>query len=518
MMKKRLMLPLIACLLLLAASLTACSGGYTFAPYSYTNKAPIPADIHDFTSVDGMTVDGVRDAQYGDAAQHRLYYKNNVNSDIYVDAYLYFGDEGIHCFVSVKDNILSFNANRSVYLNSSVELFFNATQTKSGKQKTSIDNATCQWRIDCGGKSAKLCGIGGRNAYTGSYFDGQFAVNLNGELNSQDATGFDVETFIPWYELGFTPDENGDYGVTELMFNVAYNHKDDPYGAEDNTSRARSMKTFSYQATPYTWVPLAKNADGTARNLTSPDGNFFGTLIVEGGLLAGVYEPTYLVDLSQDNDEGGNKMFIRSDSPTAYAVVKNSTSSHFYYEAYLSGISGEQSNTPKIGITVLFPANRITLYIKMYDGANIADGICGVVQRTITNGGYNWSEAADPNDDTMNWGYYTNSKFRDPDNHFITEGVKLAIYREDDILCFFVNDELYFANWAAIDAGFTPLCEQPLNLHDTASREIFGTRIVDDSIVGVFSFGANATVSDYTFVKGDDASARVASYRTTQGD
>lgn len=47
MMKKRLMLPLIACLLLLAASLTACGGGYTFPPYSYTNKAPIPADIHD---------------------------------------------------------------------------------------------------------------------------------------------------------------------------------------------------------------------------------------------------------------------------------------------------------------------------------------------------------------------------------------------------------------------------------------------------------------------------------------
>ncbi len=510
MMKKRIFLPLVACLLLLAASLTAC-GGYTFAPYSYTNKAPISSDIHDFTSADGMTVDGVRDAQYGDTAQHRLYYKNNVNSDIYVDSYLYFGDEGIHCFVSVRDSILSFNANRSVYLNSSVELFFNATTTKTGAQKTSIDNATCQWRIDCGGKSAKFCGIGGRSAYSGSYFDGQYAVNLNGTLNSQDATGFDVEAFIPWYELGFTPDAAGNYGVNDLMFNVAYNHKDDPYGAEDNTSRARSIKTFSYQATPYTWIPLAKNEDGTARNLTSPDGNFFGTLITEGGLLAGVYEPSYLVDLSEDNDAGGNRITIRSKSPTAYALVKNSSATHFYYEARISGITGEASDSPKIGITLVFPSNRVTLYVKMYDGSVKTEGHCGVVQRTITNGAYNWTEGTE-------YGPYTNRAFPDENNRFLSEGVTLGIYREADILCFFVNGELYFANQAAMDAGFTPRCPEPLLLHDTESREIYGMRIVDDCIAGVFSFGAGATVSDYSLIRGEDAAARVASYRVSQGD
>ena len=72
MMKKRILFPLVACLLFLAASLTAC-GGYTFAPYSYTNSVPISGDIHDFTNADGMTVDGVRDAHYGERAQHRLY-------------------------------------------------------------------------------------------------------------------------------------------------------------------------------------------------------------------------------------------------------------------------------------------------------------------------------------------------------------------------------------------------------------------------------------------------------------
>jgi len=457
-----------------------------------------------------VTVDGVRDARYGDTAQHRLYYKNNVGSDIYLDSYLYFGEEGIHCFVSVSDNILSWNGNRAVYLNSSVELFFNAT-TKSGAQKTYIDNETCQYRIDCGGKFTKLCGIGGRSAYASSYFDGQFAVKLRGELNSQNAEGFDVETFIPWYELGFAPDADGKYQVQDLMFNVAYNHKDDPYGAEDNTSRARSIKTFSYQATPYTWIPLQKNEDGTARNLTSPDGDFFGTLIVQDGLLAGVYEPSYRVDLSQDNEAGGGRITVDSKSPTAYALVKNSSATHLYYEAYISGISGSKSASPKIGITLVYPANRITLYVKMYDNGNETDGHCGVAQRTLTNGGYNWTEGTE-------YGPYTNKGFLDPDNRFISEGVKLAIYREGDILCFFVNDALYFANEAAIRAGFTPLCDEPLVLHDTESREIYGTRIMDDCIAGVFSFGATATLSDYVFVTGTDAAARVESYRTVTGD
>lgn len=510
MMKKRILFPLVACLLFLAASLTAC-GGYTFAPYSYTNGVPISGDIHDFTNADGMTVDGVRDAQYGERAQHRLYYKNNVNSDIYVDSYLYFGAEGIHCLVSIQDSILSWNGNRSVYLNSSVELFFNAPTKADGTQKTSIDNRTCQWRIDCGGKSAKFCGIGGRSAYTGSYFDGQYAVNLRGTLNSQDASGFDVEAFIPWYELGYTKDASGNYAVDGLMFNVAYNHKDDPYGAEDNTTRARSIKTFSYQATPYTWVPLSKNEDGTARNLTSPDGDFFGTLISEGGLLAGVYEPSYLVDLTQDNEAGGHKMTIASLSPTAYAPVKGSKASHLFFEAKISGIYGAQGTSPKIGITLVFPSNRVTLYVKMYENGVATDGHCGVVQRTRTNGSYNWTEGTE-------FGPYTNKTFPNPDNHFISEGVKLAVYRNEDILCFFVNDELYFANEAAIRAGFTPLYEEPIALHDTQSREIYGMKIVDDCFAGVFSFAAGATVSDYDFVTGNDAAARVASYRSLSVD
>lgn len=204
---KRLFSFVLLLLLVFSTVLTSCTEEKPdegHPDYTYSNRDPIPSDIHDFTNADGMTVDGRRDAQYGTVAAHRLYHKNIAGSDVYLDAYLYFGEEGIHCFVSVHDNILSWNGNRAVYLNSSVELFFNAA-AKSGAQKLSIDNKTCQWRIDCGGKSTKLCGVGGKSTYTSSYFDGQFAVGLRGKLNSQDAEGFDVETFIPWYELGFAP-------------------------------------------------------------------------------------------------------------------------------------------------------------------------------------------------------------------------------------------------------------------------------------------------------------------------
>lgn len=501
---KRLFSFVLLLLLVFSTVLTSCTEEKPdegHPDYTYSNRDPIPSDIHDFTNADGMTVDGRRDAQYGTVAAHRLYHKNIEGSDVYLDAYLYFGEEGIHCFVSVHDNILSWNGNRAVYLNSSVELFFNAA-AKGGAQKLSIDNKTCQWRIDCGGKSTKLCGVGGKSTYTSSYFDGQFAVGLRGKLNSQDAEGFDVETFIPWYELGFAPDENGKYNVDTLMFNVAYNHKDDPYGAEDNTTRARTMKTLSFQATPYTWVPLGRNDDGTARDLTSADGDFFGTLVYDVGALRGIYKPSYLFDLSSDNAAGGNRATLSSLSPTAYALVKNSGGTHLYYEAYISGINGNKSSNPKIGITLLFPTNRVTLYVKMYDNGEATDGHCGVVQRDLTNSSYVWTVGAEN-------GPYTNADFLDDNSHFITEGVRLAIYRNEDILCFFVNDILYFANQAAIDAGFRPLHEEAVVLRDTQSREIYGTKIVDPSIAGVFSFSAGATFSDYRYLTGAEADARV---------
>ena len=103
--------------------LTGCDS-YHFAPYGYTNDPAIKADIlPDFINCDNMVVDGNKEDCYGESVT-RLYYKNKQNHSIYVDNYIYFGETGVHCFVEVHDDIISYVGTRSVYYNSSVELFF----------------------------------------------------------------------------------------------------------------------------------------------------------------------------------------------------------------------------------------------------------------------------------------------------------------------------------------------------------------------------------------------------------
>lgn len=469
--------------------------------YDYTNAEPIPGDIKDFTNADGMTIDGEMDKQYGTQSVWRLYHKNNPDSRVYVDSYLYFGDSGIHAFVRVTDNILSFHHLRAVYLNSSVELFFNAESNTDGSNKTSIDNKTCQYRIDCGGKYTKLCGVGGKSTYVSSYFDGQFAVKLRGELNSDTAEGFDVEVFIPWYELGFTADEQGNYNVDKLMYNVAYNHKTDPTGNEKDVTRGRSIKTLSFQATPYTWIPLARNSeDGTAYSLTSADGNLFGKLTVTDGSLKGIYYPSYGVDLSGDTVDGSN-VSVTTNSPSGYVFVRNGGDTQYYFECMLSGLSGE-SGSPKAGITQYFDGNRITLYVKMLHNGKPCDNKLGIVQRTTSGGSWNWTDGTD-------WGPVTNTGFENANDRFVSEGVTLAVYRNNDVMCFFVNGILYFATQEAIDLGMNPYVGKEVRFHDIYT-EFDGERFFSNSYVGVMSYDGRVNFNNCSYLYGTAAANKVA--------
>ena len=489
----------IACLLLVALMLSLSLAGCAahLPKYGYTNDDPISEDVNDFTNADDMVIDGNKDERYGTESVFRLYHKNNPESKVYVDSYLYFGKSGIHCFVSVTDNILSYHHLRAVYYNSSVELFFNSERNTDGSDKIAIDNRTCQYRIDCGGKYTKLCGVGGLNTYVSSYFDGQFAVKLRGNINSSDAEGFDVEVFIPWYELGFTADEQGNYNVDKLMYNVAYNHKTDPTGNENDTTRGRTMKTLSFQATPYTWVPLAKGDNGVAVNITSKDGALFGELLVQEGSLKGIYYPSYGFDLTNDTEIKSN-IFLNTVSGTGYSFVKNGGDTEYYFECFMTGLENNDSSTsPKAGITQFFDGNRITLYVKAFHDGQPCENRLGVVQRNSKNDAWNWT------DNTV-WCPVTNKENLNSEDKFVTDGVKLAVYRKNDVMCFFVNDRLYFATDEARALGAEPLVTAQLALHDVYT-EYDGERFFSDSYVGVYSYGAKVDYSDCVYKYGEEA-------------
>ena len=463
-------IPAASCLVMLAFTLSACgSAGVPLDKFEYKNQTPISSDINDFSNVDGIALDGVKDDCYGEKID-RLYSSNDYDSEVFLDSYLYFGESGVHCFVEVHDNIVSYNSRRAVYYNSSVELFFNDIN------KSSIGNKTCQYRIAAGGSYTKLCGVGGRSTYTSSYFDGEFATKILGSINNDYAKGFNVEVFIPYYELGFERSSD----VSGLSYNCAYNRVTDTTGRESLTSRTRTVHNLCFQATPLSWVPVGIGADGAGVCLTER-GDFFGE--VDG------YKSSTGVNLSKDSGEYTGKASIDRASSASYAFIRDYKGTNFYYECYVKNVTGIASASPKAGISVMFPSNRIVLYLLSRDKARV-----GVVQRNAVNSDWNWT--------VEDGGCYTNADCYDPDDDYLS-GVKLAVYRKDELLCFFVNDELYFST----DSQYDPKAAT-VRLHDTETEYFNGIGYSDDCVLGFYGFSATAAFEKYSLLTCDSANAK----------
>lgn len=478
-MKRKIVFALIVtCVMLI---LSSC--GETFESFTYENEEPIPRATYDFTDADQMKLDGEKEACYGQKV-YRLYNRNNTSSKVYMDCYIYFGKEGLHCFVDVKDNVLSYNSKRAVYYNSSVELFFNDWK------KTYIDKSTCQYRIAAGGKSTQLCGVKGKSTYVTSYFDGQFAVRLDGELNSNNANGFSVETFIPWYELGYRPDAAGNYDVDGIMFYPAYNKVNDPQGRENYTSRIRTSRTYCFQATPYSWVPVKRTDNDSGENV-SFENDFFGAV----GGAESYYGFT---------DSGDGKVALRSGSSTSYAFVKDLSSNDCYFETTVENVAGDSSKSPKTGLAVFYMGNRVLLYIKTSDAKRV-----GIAQRDAANSEWNWT--------VEKGGTYINDTSKEPSEANYLKKVKLAVYRKGDLICFFVNDVLYFVS-DGTDPDEDPVCKTAdgvtlspkfgkIYLHDTITED---GQEAEETIMGIWSASATATYSAYSACTGAAADAKFA--------
>lgn len=463
---KRIMLLPIVCLM------CGCNSSNPFGSYSYTNKQPIDANYKSFTNADNMIIDGVKESQYGEKI-HRLYLNNDTSSRVYMDTYIYFGKEGMHCFVEVKDNIVAFNRHRKVYYNSSIELFFNDIT------KTRISNDTLQFRIAAGGSFTKLCGVSSASKYASSYFDGEFATKVLGEINTTDCEGFNVEVFIPWYELGFNSVDE----VTGLMVNPVYNRFPSVTESQTATFRNRITKRLAFQATPHSWVPVEKTDDNSGVNIT-PEGEFFGK--------NDEYYPSYGFDLTNDKSDGTGVVNLNSTSAASSAFIKNYTGTNYYFESFVDSISGKSSDNPKIGLTTFLARNRITLYLKNNDKNRF-----GVVQRNTANSAWNWT--------TERFGAYSNESFAIEGADYIKNGAKLAIYRKDGLLCFFVNDILCFSNYEEIVIDESVI--KPMQFVEFHSFDALDEN-ADASMIGIYSYSAKARFSNYKLLTDNEANEK----------
>ena len=426
----------------------------------------------DFSNEDNMKLDATYKEQYGEPF-YRLYHQNNEESNVYADMYSYFGENGLHTYIYVHDNIINYVSQKAVYYNSSIELFINDIK------KFYIDNKSIQYRIAAGGKYTKLCGVRSKTTWTSSYFDGSFKTKIDGEVNTNTCKGYAVETFVPYYELGIKDRDS----CKGMMITLAMNRVPTTSQDQTLTFRQRTMRNMCYQATPYTWIPIFKNESNTA---------------VEGFAKSEFFGRHQGIDVSYgfefEKEDGIEKGKNSKVSNLSIAMVKKEYNpTHYYYQTRIKNLDG--TGSPKAGLFTNMGRNKFILYLRSLNHKRV-----GVVQRNANNSGWDW--------DVGEGKTYIND-FDDNNSNIdliSNEGALLALYRHNDTFAFFVNNELYFATQDVVINGktFTPKKLIKLNYSESEVEDFY-----EESSVGMVFFTSTAAFSQYDIHSNEKADEMV---------
>ena len=96
----------------------------------------------------------------------------------------------------------------------------------------------------------------------------------------------------------------------------------------------------------------------------------------------------------------------------------------------------------------------------------------------------------------------TNEDFVKENDNF-PKGVLLSTYRKDDLICFFVNNELLFSTKESIVLanGETVTPKKQVILHGTETVDDYN----EESILGIYSYSATAKFSQYSLLQDEEA-------------
>lgn len=156
------------------------------------------------TPVDSyMTIDGVFDEDVWNLQNEFVYEVDKPANSVYatVGTTAHLSDKGVYLAVRVRDSEIHATNARAVNLNTSLEIWLQSADANA------VSTESIQLRVDALGNVAKHCGRE-TNSFSEKYFKSVSAVQLlgceeqDGVVSSTNATGFDVEIFIPYESLG----------------------------------------------------------------------------------------------------------------------------------------------------------------------------------------------------------------------------------------------------------------------------------------------------------------------------
>lgn len=229
-MKKKLLILLVC--VLMAVGLAACGTkveSYSFGDYTYTNPETEQHDWRDLKGDADMTVDGVLDeAHY--TGLHSLDFTTGYDEDVEIGVVAHMGETGVYVGVTVQDDYLYYNPQRTVFNNTSVELHI----AQADAQTLSKD--VIQLRYGINGYTEQWIGVTASDgyAYNRAYVATMARVRLTGQgaaINSRvEGQGFVLEAFVPYKSFGLSAKPE------EVKIGPAYNHVRDA-----NTSNSERL-------------------------------------------------------------------------------------------------------------------------------------------------------------------------------------------------------------------------------------------------------------------------------------
>ncbi|MDE6274833.1 MAG: carboxypeptidase-like regulatory domain-containing protein, partial [Clostridiales bacterium] len=246
--KKRYIIPLAVLSATCMAAAVGCSTDYVSPEYSYTNPN---RDVTPHEKDPEFTLDGKLDEGFWQQSRWLQSYKAS-NPLVNYKATSWIGEKGLYMAFDVNDPTVYVNPDRSVYINSGIELYLS---DNSAEAMTTGFNHAYEVELSADGKTSNVTKWG-PSGYKGAWqeqFD--FAVTpKGGAVNTSECTGYVMEAFFP----------NRMFGATEKMDAVRANIA--ILSTIDYTSNARDWWNSGEQdigciwGTPASWYEFG--ADG----------------------------------------------------------------------------------------------------------------------------------------------------------------------------------------------------------------------------------------------------------------
>lgn len=250
MKKNRIIM--LSILSIVATIMVACSKDFSFPEYTISNSTK----TEDIGLDEGVTLDGVlNESFWTDVEGNETTVVSDFSENVMQKTKTYITEKGVYFGITVLDNAIYYNPERSSARNTSAEIYLAPIGSNDYYNIRIVPNGEGNGLAD-GDITWKY------NIYDNTWhrwvLDWHGAAQIQGEMNSSDCQGYTAEIFVSWETLGAEP---ADY----IRYMPAFNHV-------QSTSVLDGERTWTGYTgcdtrNPASYIAVSNDAYGTVEDI-----------------------------------------------------------------------------------------------------------------------------------------------------------------------------------------------------------------------------------------------------------